>query len=77
MPPPQTHGDGGLSVRNRPPCLKAWVRGLVGRVGRFGRAGFGRADPSDRQALEPFELLQFVANRRLFFILGATGPETV
>lgn len=25
----------------------------------------------------PFELLRFVANRRLFFVLGATGSETV
>lgn len=25
----------------------------------------------------PFELLRFVANRWLFFVLGATGPETV
>ena len=42
VPPPQTHGDGGLSVRN----LKAWVRG---RVGRFGDVGLSvRPEPSAR-----------------------------
>ena len=34
--PPQTHGDGGLSVRNRPPCLTVRVREQVGRFGDVG-----------------------------------------
>lgn len=43
---------------------------------RFGGSPGGPTSPN-RQALEAFGLLQFVANRGLFFVLGATGAETV